>query len=288
MRERVRKMESSRVVSTKPAASPEQAALGTPAVSQAARAAYAADMPVKAAPAPYRPPCAQFGGWYGGLNVGWGFYEHTHSDRGNLVQTIDDDLPTEVHSSKSGVTGGLQAGYNWQSNCTVFGWEADWNWADTKANSLHTDGDGGTEDALTVQSRLRWVGTFRGRAGVVVDNLLIYATGGLAFANFDRTVTVFEDAPASSAAFSSSNTRLGLVGGVGAEWMLANNWSIKGEVLYMRFEEDSHTFTGNAPFGVSGRPYRFDSEDSIWVARLGVNVKFGDYGWGKGPVAARY
>jgi hypothetical protein len=34
-----------------------------------------------------RPACAQFGGWYVGGNVGYG-YNHRHEDRGNLVQSI--------------------------------------------------------------------------------------------------------------------------------------------------------------------------------------------------------
>jgi outer membrane immunogenic protein len=286
LRERVRKMESSRVASAKPATSLEQTASGDPAISHTARTANAAYMPVKAAPAPYRAPCAQFGGWYAGAHVGWGYYDHQFSDRDGLGDFLDSGLPDSVSARKSGVNVGPQLGYNWQSGCALFGLETDWSWTSVKNNVFSTDGDGAAVDTLRVDSHLRWFGTARARAGVVVDNLLLYATGGLAFANFDRTFTYFQDAPATLGVFSSSDTRFGLVGGVGAEWALANNWSIKGELLYMRFEDDSTSITGDGIIGAAGATYRLDSLDSIWVGRIGLNVKLGD--WGKGPVVAKY
>ncbi len=33
---------------------------------------------------------------------------------------------------------------------------------------------------------MKWFGTARVRTGIVVDNVLLYATGGLAYANFNR------------------------------------------------------------------------------------------------------
>ena len=57
---------------------------------------------------------------------------------------------------------------------------------------------------------MRWFGTVRARTGIVVDNVLLYATGGLAYARFNSDLTVFEDAPATSAAFSPQPHALGL------------------------------------------------------------------------------
>ena len=69
----------------------------TAVVALAAGSAGAADMAVKARPLPPPPPpCAQFGGGYIGANVGYGYYDYRYHDRGNLVQTIDDDLPTSA------------------------------------------------------------------------------------------------------------------------------------------------------------------------------------------------
>ena len=256
--------------------------VGTPAI--------AADMAVKARPLPPPPPaCAQFGGFYLGGSVGYGYFTANYHDQNNLVQTIDDDLPTSARVTRDAANVGVQFGYNWQRNCTVFGFEADWNWANLNASRTFTDGDAGTEDAITVEARLRSFGTLRARTGIVVDNVLLYVTGGLAFARFDRTLTVFEDAPATTATFSSSRTRWGWTAGVGTEWALTSNLSLKSEFLYMRFVQDDRTFVGTTingvNFGVPGRAYTFATDGEAWVTRIGLNYRFD---WGKNPVVARY
>jgi outer membrane immunogenic protein len=261
----------------------------TALVALTAGSAGAADMAVKARPLPPPPPaCAQFGGFYLGGNVGYGFYDYRYHDRGNLVQTIDSDLPTSASLNDNRWNAGVQVGYNWQSNCSLFGFEADWTWTNLRASGDFFDGDGGTQDSFTLESRVKWFGTVRARTGVVVDNVLIYATGGLAYARFNRDLTVFEDAPATSATFSSSRTRWGWTAGVGTEWSFAPNWSLKSEFLYMRFQKDDPTFTGTTingiNFGVPGRSYVFNQQEDIWVTRIGVNYRFGGYA----PVAARY
>jgi outer membrane immunogenic protein len=91
---------------------------------------------------------------------------------------------------------------------------------------------------------MRWFGTVRARTGVVLDNVLLYVTGGLAYARFNRDFTVLENGPPPvSAVFSSSRTRWGWTAGVGSEWSFAPNWSLKSEFLYMRFVDDEHLAT---------------------------------------------
>ena len=263
-----------------------ETAAGTP-VPSAAREAYAANLPVKAYPAP-RPGCAQFGGWYVGGNVGWGVYDTAFSDRNGLKDTLDSGLPDNVDGRKHGVVGGAQGGYNWQSGCSLLGIETDWSWSGLKTSEFLTDGDAGTQDTLNVENRLRWFGTTRARAGVVVDNLLLYVTGGLAYANFKRNYTYFQDGPAHANVFSSDSTKIGWTAGAGAEWALPNNWTLKGEFLYMSFEQDRVTAAGDGNgIGNAGVSYRLDSQESLWVSRIGLNYRFGGDA-GKGPVVARY
>lgn len=250
--------------------------------------AIAADMPAayKAAPVAARPACAQFGGWYVGANVGWGYLEHNYQDRDSLGQFIDTGLPRSTRDTKSGLNGGVQGGYNYQSGCTLFGVEADWSWSDTNASSFNTDGDGPVGavgvDTLTVSSKMRWFGTLRARTGVIVDNVLLYATGGLAYANFNHTYTFFEDGPATTGVVSNNNTRWGWTAGVGTEWAFSPNWSLKSEVLYMQFEKSTVTALGTGIIGNLGVPYRLESQDQAWISRVGVNYRFG------GPVVAKY
>ncbi len=254
-------------------------------------AANAADLraPVKApTPVAVAPACAQFGGFYVGAQAGWGYYTNRVQDKGNIVQTIDDDLPRSVSNADGNWLAGVQAGYNWQRNCTVFGVEADWAWTGMKARDFFTDGDAGTQDAINVSSQMRWFGTVRTRAGFVMDNLLLYATGGFAYAQFKREFTIFEDAPATSASFNSSSTRFGWTAGVGSEWAIGGNWSVKSEFLYMRFVNDDRNHNavtvGGINFGVPGRTYTFNNQDEVWVTRVGLNYRFG----GGAPVVARY
>jgi outer membrane immunogenic protein len=122
------------------------------------------------------------------------------------------------------------------------------------------------------------------RTGVVVNNLLLYVTGGVAYGRFNRNWTFFEDAPATLLTVSSDRSKLGWTAGFGTEWAFLGNWSLKSEVLYTRFVDDQQTFTGAfGAIGIAGRQYRLESQDSMWVSRIGLNYRFGG-----GPVYAAY
>jgi outer membrane immunogenic protein len=223
---------------------------------------------------PMRPGCAQFAGWNAGVNAGAGYYDHRTSDRDRLGSMIDDGLPDTVSSTNGSWFAGAQGGYNWQRNCSLFGVTADWSWTGMKVSEFSGDGDAVTQDTFAVESKMRGVGTLRTKAGVVVDNVLLYATGGLAFANFKRSWTFFQDGPVTTGVFSSSKTKLGLVGGIGAEWAWTPNWSVSSEVLYMQFEKDRTTVVGNGIIGNAGVGYGLDAQDSAFVSRIGVNYRW--------------
>ena len=249
-------------------------ALGTAAPAADLAPAYKAPPPVA------RPACAQFGGFYIGGHVGGVTHDWTWNDRNAWAKNeADVGLPGSVSSTKSGVTGGVQGGYNWQSRCTVFGVEADWSWAGLKRDKLNTDGQPGAAlDQLLVSTELKWYGTLRTRAGVVVDNLLIYVTGGLAYARIDHTaaLTNFIGAAFTTETFSDSRTRWGWTAGFGTEWAMFGNWSLKSEALYVRFAERDSVF--NSGFAVlNGNPATksFDYQDSLWITRIGINYRFG-------------
>ena len=130
-------------------------------------------------------------------------------------------------------------------------------------------------DTVSISSKMRWFGTVRARTGVIVDNVLLYATGGFAYANFNRSFTFFDDGGPTTLTVGRSNTRWGWTAGVGAEWAFAPNWSLKSEALYMRFETDTITATGDGAIGNLGRAYRLESQNDAWVTRVGVNYRFG-------------
>jgi outer membrane immunogenic protein len=249
----------------------------------------AADLAVKARPLPPPPPaCAQFGGFYVGGYVGAAYYDHTWNDRDAWTREVDDDLArSNIRTDKSGFIGGLQGGYNWQANCAVFGVQVDYGWSNINASVLETDGDlGAALDTLSVESRLKGLGTVRFRTGIVVDNIMLYVTGGVGWGNFNRTYTQTDIGLPGSETFSTNKTKWAWVAGVGSEWAIWNNWSIQSEVLYARFERDEAVFTCAAaatctPGGA--RNVRFEHNDSVWVTKIGLNYRF-NYA----PVVARY
>ena len=114
-----------------------------------------------------------------------------------------------------------------------------------------------------ITSSLNNYGTLRTRTGLVIDNLLLYVTGGLAWATID-----FNGIDPDQGAFSFSNTRWGWTAGVGTEFLLGRNWTFKSEILYINFDDKTHSFTAD------GDRFSFQTQDDVWVARAGINYKF--------------
>jgi outer membrane immunogenic protein len=203
----------------------------------------------------------RFQGFYVGGHVGFASLSSAPSDR-DLFLTV----PAEPGSG-IGAIGGVQAGYNVQRGRAVFGVEADWSFGTVK-NDLRfayyiPDSD------LRTSNELKGFGTVRGRAGLAADDLLIYLTGGAAVAR-TKTIYAVVPPPIPGEVLSNSATRWGWTAGFGAEWAVSDRVSVKGEALYVGLKD--HAWTADSVFQ---GPQRFNSSDSFWTARLGVNVKLG-------------
>jgi len=226
-----------------------------------------------AAPVPYAGGGGRFGGFYVGGNLGAVSYTALRGDQDAFFNRGD------FSTTKTGATGGVQIGWDWQHGAKLFGVVADFNWADTEAFIQHFPHLANRE---FTSSTLKWFGTVRGRAGLTLDDVLIYVTGGVAYARIDTTfLRQFAGFPEEGSSFS--DTRWGFVGGVGTEFALGGGWSMTSELLYMQFNKDNVTFRSQVvPFDFS-----FENTDSAWVSRLGLN-----YRWNGGaaapPPAARY
>ena len=196
------------------------------AASIAAGAVFAADLP--RGPTPYYSAPAASGlynwaGPYAGLNVGY--------EWGRITNTS---------GSPSGLAGGGQAGYNWQSGQFVFGGETD----------LQITGADDTFAPYKFSNP--WFGTLRGRAGVAFNNVLLYATLGLAYGDVKGQFTGLDE----------TKTEVGWTGGIGAEYGFTPNWSAKVEYLYMDLASRTFSITGTAD-GLHAN-----------LVRLGLNYHF--------------
>jgi len=161
-----------------------------------------------------------------------------------------------------GLTGGGQAGYNWQMGPMVVGIEGDISGVDW--DDLFIDRQVGESFPASIAPLFdsKFLATVRGRIGLAADNWLFYATGGVAFLDGD-----FENLSTSSSKDISATG--GVVGG-GIEWGITPNLSIKGEGLYMRFEDS----TNLTPVRGSVPGDRLDIGDGF-IARLGANWRLG-------------
>jgi outer membrane immunogenic protein len=259
-------------------------------------AAQAADLPTrKEAPPVFVPPPFTWTGFYIGVNAGgiWPsgsrsatIFDPNASKNGAFLSA---SFPGGLGSQSAGFIGGGQAGYNWQTGTFVLGVETDFD-GTTLSKSFNNVGSpfAGASvpaiirgDFLSVNGKtsLSWLGTTRGRVGFVVtpDNrLMIYGTGGVAYAGGTSNFSVFDSTHGVFFTGKPSSSRVGWTIGGGAEYAITNNITIKGEYLYADLGKSTFNTAGNAAAAtffpgvvVSGRV--------AWNAsifRAGVNYKF--------------
>jgi outer membrane immunogenic protein len=122
------------------------------------------------------------------------------------------------NANADGVTGGAYAGYNFAISNFLLGVEGD----------ATASGMEGKNSGFTVSNP--WDATLRARAGVTIDRVLLYGTGGVAFG----------DVKVKNGASSDSNTETGWTAGVGAEAAITNN--VIGRVEYRYTDLGSDNF----------------------------------------------
>ncbi len=240
-----------------------------------AGAASAADMTPRYTKAPAPVATYNWTGCYIGVEGGgnWGQSQHYQNNPANpnnfgLAQTDGIDL-------SGGMAGGT-VGCNYQFSNIVIGIENDISWTNKSGSAPLILPFNTTETAST---RERWIDTLRGRLGFAFDRLLVYGTGGVAFA--DESFQLVDPVTGFG---GSSKTVTGWTAGVGAEYMFWDNWSAKFEYLHADFGRTAYAFAPNSTgLGAGGFIARNVSLRDDMV-RVGVNYKFG---WG-GPVVARY
>jgi outer membrane immunogenic protein len=229
-------------------------------------------------------------GFYIGGNVGysWGRSSTTQAFSDSVTGTVLSAAPTKF--DLNGVIGGGQIGYNWQlPSPWLIGLEADLQGSGIKGSDSQTRSPAFFDATSTgVTKSIDWFGTVRGRVGfLVTPQWLLYGTGGLAYgetkSSFTTTDLAFGCIPNATlcANGASSGIRAGWTAGAGAEAMLAPNWSVKVEYLYVDLGGRSMNipaFTLPAIVFSASTPFREQ------IARVGLNYHFD---WA-GPVVARY
>jgi outer membrane immunogenic protein len=233
------------------------------------------------------PPPAHWAGFYLGGNFGGG----VGRDPSAFALTGFAGTSNELFNlSPSGINGGVQAGYNWQTANWVYGVEADIQASSQRDKDaclqLCNPLIGMNPSFVNLDARLPWFGTVRGRLGYSVGPTLFYATGGLAYGSVKTKVDVLFFGTASGAEFSA--VKSGWTVGAGIETpvtlltgVLGNNWTSKSEYLYVDLgtQTDSYTFLVIGVLPVVGTNSTHVQEH---IFRTGLSYHF------NGPVAAKY
>lgn len=236
--------------------------LSTTALLAVAGSALAADLPYREPPPAYAPPIPLFtwtGLYLGGqLGYAWG------TDRFTVYG------PAAVFQGQSfspnGFTGGAHAGYNYQLNQFVIGLEGD-----VEGAAYNKTFDSGF---LTFGTRMQVQGSIRSRFGFALDRVLLYATGGVAFAGFDNSYLSYRGYD------SVQNARTGWTVAGGLEFAVTNNWSIRAEYRYSDFGSFNNNTFSSAPLSFV---QHHETENAV---RAGFSYKFDPFG--SAPIAAKY
>src|SRR5215207_7331741 len=148
-------------------------------------AADLAPMPAEPVAPTYLP--FTWAGPYVGVQVGYGWGDENDNQSFNFPEP--DPEPADEFDM-DGFLGGVHAGYNWQMGALVLGVEGDVEFStyegDTDFLYESTDPDIIASGNLSMESD--WQASLRLRAGFAVDRLLVYATGGVAFADAELSV----------------------------------------------------------------------------------------------------
>ena len=262
-------------------------------------------------PGPYRGPVyiapSSWTGFYAGVTLGGASSTGDTSQGINSIfctfgvvgcpasgSALASALPGSFNTSGSGVIGGGEVGWNWQSGHLVWGIETDFSATDISGSQtvapsaalVGFPGHHAVNVQETVSERLSYLGTVRGRLGyTLMNSLLAYGTGGFAYGQVKSSASLAENlsggcacGPFPTVTDSQSTTMTGWTVGGGLEWRFAPQWTLKGEYLHY----DLGTLQNNLGFiqtGGLGNPFygattTVSSKVEGEIGRVGINFGF--------------
>jgi outer membrane immunogenic protein len=250
-------------------------------------------------------PAFDWSGLYFGLSAGYAFGGNSTSmfsgdpligetfitGRTGLTGTF---VPATLSTASQGPIAGAQIGYNYRLGIGVVGIEADFSSLNSKSNSsavlaaLDVFDDVFGPFQTTLEKQIDWLGTVRGRLGVLAsEQFLVYATGGMAFGGTSANLAIgspggltFNSSPShlvcstsgTCLAGDSSRTSIGGVVGGGFEYAITDKITFKSEYLFVDLGHTTVTATGTQA-GTTPDVFvsaRVNFEDQI--VRAGLNV----------------
>jgi outer membrane immunogenic protein len=271
--------------------------LGVVAVFGVCGSAAAADLPTYTKAPVVVAPIFNWSGFYVGGFVGGAAADRnanstepqTNVNTGAIVSTAfyNTSAAANNYSLGNSVIAGGTIGINFQPSASnwVFGVEGEVGYLNLSRTVVDVNplpaGAPGRDS--TDHTRIGEVfGVFAGRLGYAVDRVLFYGKGGAAFvdktARFNDSCTI---APCTATTLSTgySGTQFTWAAGGGIEYAINDNWSVKGEYLYLATRE---TYSYSASTNTNVAYTAFHSDPGLHTGKIGLN-----YRWG-GPAVGKY
>lgn len=211
------------------------------------------------ADAPANDPAAfSWTGPYIGASIGRAAADSTWTSTGSFGGADSEKL------HHAGTTYGGQIGYNYQlpHSSFVVGLEVSLHGTSQKAAKTYTGGEGYT-GATAIGLSSKFGGDVSVRAGVGVEQLLVFGKLGYGFQKFDYTASTETSTGGgnfTTANYAWSKTRGGVLVGAGLEYAINRHWSVKGEYNHQFFSKQT---------------YALDSALSPMIDETSDNFKFG-------------
>jgi outer membrane immunogenic protein len=228
-------------------------------------------------------------GFYFGANIGGGWDEGTSASSCTNALTNTPSgcaILSQSGPNGSGILGGAQLGYLGHLDLgtgtpLIVGIETDLQGSDISGSQqvgspIPLVGfPPCTDCTFTANQSIDWFGSTRLRIGMPIDNLLIYATGGLMYGRLHASQLL---GPSNSTGFYSAavtTTHVGPTIGLGAELLVSGPWSVRAEGLYYDLGKIR---TVAEP--MNGAFVNFDNVKTFvyrgGIIRLGVDLHLGD------------
>jgi outer membrane immunogenic protein len=232
-------------------------------------AAQAADLPMKAAPYVAPAPVFSWTGCYIGVHAGAGVL---------LDQGFQDSSQNAMDRHGTGGLAGGQAGCNYQTGMLVLGIEGEGFWSGMRVKRDVFDGNE-LDSSATIKNK--WDYDIAARFGIAIDRALIYGKAGFVAGRFGWTGTE----ACNDCTITTGNATLnGLLIGMGLEYAIMNNWTVKFEYDYLGFQSKDvnfiHTCATCTEFNI--QPQNVSADKHIF--KVGLNYLFNM----AGPVVAKY
>jgi outer membrane immunogenic protein len=232
----------------------------------------------------------QWKGFYAGGNIGGAWNTTCNSwtpNNGISIPAVATAFYNRTCPNNSTFIGGVQIGYNFQSDQLVWGFGLDYEFLSGKNKSRSINYTGPTpppDGTYTFSGKLSPNGfaLLGPRIGYAIDNWLpFFRIGGVFTSGSHNSTASFTDANGTATFAGGKNFKANGFGlGFGTEYMLADSWSFRAEYNYISLGKGSTSqvsCTGSAATCATFANTELESLHNKFTAsivRVGINYKF--------------